>query len=244
MTDYGIICLLSHKCGPVTHELGGKIRDVLRGFDIDLLIDPFRPGDDIETRMRTFDIDAFVFLASAGSLASDPCRFEFETARRRSVPLFVAHLEGELPEPLRQRNHWKPPSPEDPAFAAKVGGLASAIRSRVEFARDAALLRTNNLPQDAQDAARRIALKADRTAIAEFVPLLTQRYLEVEDDPTVRYWIALALGKAGTAEAAEALKQLPPEDHPYALEGIRQALEMVAEEPKSEYFPRLWWVEE
>ena len=67
---------------------------------ITLLIDPFRTGDDIQTRMRTFDLDAFLLLLSPESWASANVRLELETANRNSIPLFVAKMESPVPEEL------------------------------------------------------------------------------------------------------------------------------------------------
>jgi hypothetical protein len=229
MESPAIICLFSHKCSDGAHELGAAIRDVLRTYSIDLRIDPFRVGDDVQTRMRTFDFDAFVFLSSPDSLASPNVQLELETAKYRAVPLFLVRMEGQVPAELRQRQYWTPPAIGDPAFAASIGDLGAAIRARVSCQRDIQLLHSDAVLYEMQEAAQRIALHADRSVVAEHAATLAQRYPRLSD-PTTRYWIAIALGRVGTPQAVELLNGLPKHDHPYALEGVRQALEMAGRE--------------
>jgi len=238
MKDADIKLLLTHKCSLSVHQLGRRLGDALKDHGIQLLIDPFRVGDDVETRMLTFDFDALIFFCSPESIASEPCQLELRSARRQRTPMFVALLEGSVPPQLKVRLYWNPAAIDDAAFAAEASRLATAIRNRVTFSRELRLLHPENFPQETLETARKIATESDRTLVAEYAGELAKRYLAVTDAST-RFWIALALGKAGTKHAAQLLDRLPKTDHPYALEGVKQALEMIrqqslAKAPQSE----------
>lgn len=222
-----ITCLFTHKCSDRTHALGCLLKNSVRDEGIELLIDPFRLGDDIETRMDSFEFDALLFLSEPESLASGPCQRELRTARRRSVPIFVVAVGGGSPDGVEKRLYWRLPPADSPEFTAGIEELGQVIRRRVRLTRDLRILHVDRPPDETMSAAQRIALETDRSLIAEVVSTLVRRYKQLQD-PTTRYWIALALGSAGTSKAAKLLNKLPKEDHPYALEGIRQAREMLA----------------
>jgi hypothetical protein len=220
-----INCLFSHKCNYVAHEIGSRLKAGLHIYGIDLQIDPFNVGDHVETRMQTFDIETLIFLSSPESVASAPCQVELKSAERQGIPIFVIHLEGALPNELRKRSYWKLPPLDSSVFDLGVGELAKSIHSRVAFTRQIRALGADNYFHEMINVARTIATEVDRTILAEFAYQLARKYSDVPD-PTTRFWIALALGKADTPQAAKLLDELPKQDHPLALEGIRQAQEM------------------
>jgi len=76
------------------------------------------------------------------------------------------------------------------------------------------------------EVAKSIATEEDRTIVAEFACELARRYRKISD-PSTHYWIAIALGRAGTPQAEALLQKLPKGDHPLEIEGIRQAREMI-----------------
>jgi hypothetical protein len=192
-----------------------------------LLIDPFRYGEDFTIRMQSLDFDALLFLITPESWKSVPCRIELETAQRRGVPIFTALLEGDIPEELSHRLSWKLQDLDDEAFAKQAHTLACAIRTRVLTHKQIQLLTEKNPPDITRAAAQNVADADDRTVVAEFVSELAQRFRQISD-PTTCFWIALALGNACTPEAEKLLLALPSKDHPLPLEGIQQALEMIA----------------
>jgi hypothetical protein len=226
MSPAEITCLFTHKCSDRAHEVGMLLKTRLLESGIELLIDPFRLGDDIETRIDSFQFDALLFLSSPDSLGSPPCQHELRTARRRSVPVFGVLLAGEMPAEMKKRVYWPPSSTQSPQFEGEVAELGHAIRARVAFLRDLRTLNSDRAPDETLESAQRIALNADRTLVAELSSVLARKYVQLKD-PSTRFWIALALGNAGTPKAAKLLNDLPKDDHPYALEGIRQALETV-----------------
>jgi hypothetical protein len=222
-----IRCLLTHKCNDEMHEFGRKLAMALDQHGIELLIDRFEIGDVADTRMKTFDFDALLFLLSPESWASEACQLELETARRREAPIFIAHLSGDVPEELRRVIYWKPCEYDGQAFAQEIKNLALAIRAHVSLHQEILLLSGNNPPDITLQAARNIYEAPDRAVVAEYAGELAKQYRQVID-PSTRFWIALALGRAGTPEAATFLRALPTDDHPYPVQGIRKALEMVA----------------
>src|ERR1043165_5800724 len=58
VSDQTFLCLFSHKCSEQAHLLGKRLASALSHYSIELLIDPFRYGDEFNTRMETFDFDA------------------------------------------------------------------------------------------------------------------------------------------------------------------------------------------
>lgn len=218
---------MTHKCNAEMHALGRRLAAALDQYDIELLIDRFEVGDNAETRMETFEIEALLFLLSPESWASGPCQLELETARRRGAPVFMAHLNGDVPEEVRQMIRWELYELDGEIPVTQVSKLASAIRARVSLHREVLLLSSDNPPDITQQAAHNIYDAPDRTVVAEYASELAKRYSQVVD-PSTRFWIAIALGRAGTVEAAALLRALPTGDHPYPDHGIRQALDMVA----------------
>jgi hypothetical protein len=223
-----VVCLLTHKCNELSHTLGAVIAELLKSSNIALLIDPFRLGDDVQTRERTFQFEALLFFCTPESRASQNCQLEIETARKRRVPIFTALLDGPPPEELRSKINWTPHSAGTTEFLAEIALLATSIKERAFLLRRVNAIQSDAPPDETRDAAQSIAMEMDRTVIAEYASALADRYVQIKD-PTTRYWLALSLGRASTPQAEEILRRLPDNDHPYALEGVREALAMIQE---------------
>jgi hypothetical protein len=230
-----ILCLFSHKCSVQNHAVGLRLMQGLEQAGIELLIDPFLVGDDVQSRIGSLELDAIVFLWSDPLLAMIAL-LEFDEGRRRSIPVFVAIREGDpitnLNEAnLREANVWTPPSEDTSKFADAVASLGRNIRAQVAARRTVQSLLRSGSAREEREAAQRLAVEFDSYLLAENLSLLTDAY-EHLTDPTVRYWIAIAVGRAGTVQATEALSRFPKTDHPYALEGVRQAQEMIAQKAR------------
>ncbi len=224
-----IYCLLTHKCDIEAHEKWGKaLAEALRADQIELLVDCFKPGDDVRTRMKTFNYEALILLLTPESWASTYCQLELEEARRRGIPVFVIHLSGLVPEELKDRILLHIEEPNSTSFYEQISKLATdAISPRVIFRRELLLLNSQNPPDITQLAAENIYRTKDRTLIAEYVEELARRFCEIKD-PTTQVKITEALVKSRTAEAADLLRSLPTGQHPYVKDAIRRALESVA----------------
>ena len=225
-----VICLLSHKCRE-HHALGEKVAALLGVQNINLQIDPFRQGDHVNTRERTFDLDALLFFSSPASRTSENCLLEVRTAQENGIPVFAALLDGIVPDILKlnERINWIPSSPESPQFRNEVEALGVAIHERIRFRRLMIIFKAGVPPDESGKIAQEIAEGTDRTVLAEHVLDLREKYLNI-DDPTAQYWTAVAIGNAGTTQACDVLrgfKSLPATQHPFALEGVREALELI-----------------
>jgi hypothetical protein len=221
------ICLFSHKCSEQSHALADRLTAALVRRGVRLLVDPFRYGDDFEVGMKTFEFDALLFLLSPESWDSPACQVELATARRLAAPVFVIHQAGDIPAELKGRYALEPRGPAGRIPEGQIRELAEAIRARAALHKNLQLLDAANPPDLTREVAEWLATDGDRTALAERAPDLVRKYREIRD-PTACFHIALALGRAGTLEAAELLRALPPKDHPYPGAGVSQALAMIA----------------
>ncbi len=108
-------------------------------------------------------------------------------------------------------------------LAANTGGadVVLADLPRAGLLASAVLLRLNDGGSaQRSETARQLGYLKDPAA----VPILEQRW-ESESDPTVRYWLAIALGWIGQRRAFEALRRLERvEEDQFARSGIREAL--------------------
>ena len=226
-----INCLFSHKCNERAHSIGKQLHISLANFAINLQIDPFDAGDDVYVRMQTFDIEAVLLLLEPLSLSSKPVQLELESASRQGLPIFVAHVEGEVPETFKTRSFWHVPPLDSQHFSPEAAMLAEPIRRRVLFNRKIRSLNPDEYFHAMSEVAKEIAMEENRTIIAEFACELARRYCRVSD-PTTRYWLAIALGRADTPEAMRLLDALPNPSHPLETEGIREAREIVNHEKR------------
>lgn len=224
MSGQEINCLLSHKCNAEDHEMGRALQAALAPFEIRLEIDPFNPGQDVLMRMQTFEIESVLFFATVQSIASIFCQQELKAALRQGLPIFTAYMNGNLTAWLKKRSVWFVPLRNAPDFMTGAQTLATAIRERVDFHRQVRLLYPENYYFETMDIARNIAMTGERTLVAEYACELARRYRYLTD-PSTLFWIAVAIGRANTLQAAKLLDHLPRRDHPLILEGIRQAKE-------------------
>ncbi|HET9284299.1 MAG TPA: hypothetical protein VFR24_20295 [Candidatus Angelobacter sp.] len=227
-TGREIACLLSHKCNVESHKIGSDLQKILASFDVQCEIDPFPPGYDVSFRMQTFEIETVIFLSSTESIDSMFCQQELQAAMRQGLPIFTAYVSGILPTWLKKRVVWHVPLRNDTEFVTGAQILATSIRERVLFHRQVRLLYPENDYFETIEAARNIALEGERTLIAEYACELARRYRHITD-PSTLYWIAVALGKANTPQAAKLLDHLPKGNHPLISEGIRQAREFMCD---------------
>ena len=217
-----IPCLFTHHCGdPRAHEIGGKLKKALAVGGIDLVSDPFRPGDQILARTQTLDLEALLFLLSVGSWDSPYCQEELRLAGRRRLPTFFLRLTGGIPRECRRRLVL------DLADVMVDPGrkvLAESIVKRVMFRRLLQKVVDPLLPDDAVAYAQELWEDTDATLIAEAVQEL-EEICSSSPSPSLRYWIIEALGKAGTPSAYQALLRLSHrEEHPLPADAIRELI--------------------
>lgn len=240
-TNFYISCLFTHKCGAgvcdrprpcscISRCIGCRLKNNLQKFAVDLLVDPLRVGDHVQTRMETFDFDALLFLMSEESLRSEPCATELDTARRFGRPIFAVAISSELPPSYRDRLCM---SLAELRTAAGVEKLGSAIREHVLILR--LLNDARGAPPDVSRNAARQLYTRDSSTLAEFISELETAYLQNQDDAT-RYWIALAIGHTRASGAGYSLAQLRArETAPYPREGLNRALDALNNNSNGEH---------
>lgn len=223
-------CLLTHKCGCATHKLAYQMRNALREYGVTLLLDPFRPVDDINARIETLEIDALLFLSDPESLCSKRCRQELAAARSRDMPIFTVRVKGSVPEELSQRIYPSLTDLDSASFESEMGRFAVWVHTRVLFWQKIRSL-SDQSPEDSRQAAQCIYDESDRTILAEFVRQLGNQYKWVQDS-TTQFLIAKTIGKARSPQAGVVLLELFARegDHPLARHGVIEALEMVSHE--------------
>jgi hypothetical protein len=99
--------------------------------------------------------------------------------------------------------------------AGRAGLLASVVLAKL----------SNGGSNRRSETARQLGYLRD----ADAVPIIEMRW-ELEPDPTVRYWLAIALGWIGGGGAADALARLRrTEENHFAKSGIDEALNIIAD---------------
>ena len=227
LTSGLVTCFLSHKCNDQAHAFADQLAAALKPFQVALLKDPFETGHEITTRIHTVEFHAFAFLLCPESWASAVCQEELRTARAQSVPIMTVRLAGAVPSELKERLYKNVGGLAGGALEQAQAELAAIIAIRARLYRRIAALNPNNPPEVTRAVAQSLSDDADRTLIAESLDHIASFY-RLEADETTRFWLALAVGKAGTCKAREILKRFSWESHPFPKEGIRQAQEMLS----------------
>ncbi len=226
--DDSLKCFVSHKCGEEAHALMARLSTALSRVQVTLLQDPFEPGHEIVTRIHTVAFHSFVFLSSPESWASNVCQEELSIARTRFIPVLTARLSGDLPNELKDRLYANLRGLTGAALEEALSSLAVIVSVRARLYDKIMTLAPQNNPEETTKAAQSIVDDVDPTLIAESLDHIASFY-DPDANPTTRFWLALAVGKAGTCRAKELLKRFSWENHPYPREGIRQANEMLGQ---------------
>lgn len=225
-----VTCFLSHAWSSGADERAGhafamRLAEALEGRGIgSLWLDSREVHGNLEDAITqgVKECAVFLVLLSPDTLASDWCQRELgialvERGRTgvRIVP--VVWRDCEPPHSIVDLVHVD--FQDDAAFAQAVDRLEGVIKDelKVWFAvRDI----LDGDGRERAGGAQRLAEYADRYA----VPILARRLSE-EPDPTIRYWLAFALGRTGGSEARSALADaLDREKDMFARRGIEQAL--------------------
>jgi len=225
IAELGLRCFLSHKCNDEAHDLAVPLETALRPHGVALLRDPFETGHVIVTRIRSLTFHSFVFLHCPDSWASPMCQEELETARDRGVPILTVRLASTVPSELKDRVYADLGRPDVDRPAA-LQALAMVISSRSRLHHTITMLDPCHDPEETRKTAQRLVSEFDATLIAEYVTRIAS-YYRPETDVAARFWLAIALGKAGTPEAKKTLDSFSWEDHPYPREGIKEAHAML-----------------
>ena len=166
-------------------------------------------------------------MHTPGSLASDACTREREVAASRGIPVLTVRLEGEVPPPLRTRLYLDIENLRGSALTQVLAQLATIVYDRAVLRRTLEEIESSPDPESNRRAARHLFDAIDATLLAESLDSLARLY-RPETDVMTRFWLALAVGKAGTCAAKTTLQRMSWERDPYPREGLRRAQEMLS----------------
>jgi len=220
-------CFISHTWHEGEHDFAIRLADALRANGVDVWLDEeqIHGGQLVEQRMRTgviHECDVFLFVLSPASLKSQPCTIEREEALKyrvetglQIIPILLKNCQ--IPQNLQDllyvdfRNEGR--------FDESVGQLLPSIEAASRIRSLVVQLIDGDADSRAEAAQHLGNLRNPFT-----LPILARR-LSKDSDPTVRYWLAFALGQIGGEEAIMALKEAKKrEPHPFVLLGIEDGL--------------------
>jgi len=141
------------------------------------------------------------------------CQEELETARDRGVPILTVRPASTVPPELKDRVYADLGRPDVDRQAA-LQALAMVISSRSYLHHTITLLDPCHDPEKTRKTAQQLVEEFDATLLAEHVTRIAN-YYRPETDVAARFWLALAVGKAGTPEAKRGLDGFSWEHHPY-----------------------------
>jgi HEAT repeat protein len=224
-------CFISHSWRNGEHDFAVKLANALesRGIKKAWVDEREIPGggyisDQIKEGIQT--IDLFLFVMSPTAVASKWCNLELsEALKQRSengiqiVPLLLKdcavpeELDGLLYVDFR----------DAAKFEEALEKLLASVREAYSIR--AAVVEVFDSDHEIRfEAAQKLSILKNRFT----VPILARRLdPKIEPDPTVRYWLAYALGQIGGEEACAALRIANDrETDLFAREGIAEALQV------------------
>jgi hypothetical protein len=223
-----ITCFISHSWRGGEHDFAVMLADALESHGIEKVWVDEREipgggyiGDAVVKGVQTCDV--FLFVMSPNAVNSSWCRRELDEAlRQRSetgiqiIPVLLQDCS--IPEELGSLLYVD--FRDEKQFEQALKRLLTGIK-RAYLVRAIVLKALDVDPGTRFEAAQELAALKDRFT----VPILTRR-LKTEPDPTVRYWLAYALGQIGGEEACTALKTARVrETDEFAKQGIIEGLQ-------------------
>lgn len=223
-------CFISHTWREGEHDFAIRLAEALRANGVDVWLDQeqIHGGQLVEQRMHVgviHECDVFLFVLSPASLNSWGCAIELEEALKcraetglQIVPILLKKCE--IPENFQSLLYVD--FRDEGLFDESVRHLLPSIEAASRIRSLVAQLINGDADSRAEAAQHLGNLRNPFT-----VPILASR-LSADSDPTVRYWLAFALGQIGGEEAITALKEAKKrETHPFVLlgtiDGLREA---------------------
>jgi len=225
-----ITCFVSHSWRNGEHDFAIKLADALQlhGIEKTWLDEREIPGGGhIKDRVirGVQSCDVFLFIMSPNAVTSEWCQLELEEAleQRSEIGIQIIPIllkDCSIPEKLN--NLLYVDFREETRFDESLEKLLVSIE-------DACLIRATVVevldedPWTRSKAAQKLVGLKNRFT----VPILARRLL-VEPDPTVRYWLAHALGQIGGEEAYIALQKAEAQEtNPFAKQGVTAGLRAI-----------------
>lgn len=223
-----ITCFISHSWRNGEHDFAVKLADALESHGVTKAWIDGReiPGgghipDRIIMGVQTSNV--FLFVMSPNAVASEWCRLELKEAiEQRSetgiqiIPILLKTCS--IPKELKNLLHidFRVEARFDEALEKLLTSIKDSYRIRATVLE---LLDSDSWTRF--EAAQKLTSLKNRFT----VPILA-RYLEIDPDPTVRYWLAYALGQIGGEEARAALHRAEEhETDEFARLGIVEGLQ-------------------
>ena len=224
-----ITCFISHSWRNGEHDFAVKLADALESHSVTKAWIDGREipgGGHIPDRiiMGVQASDVFLFIMSPNAIASQWCRLELKEAiEQRSeagmqiIPILLKTCS--IPKELKDLLHLD--FRDDVRFEEALEKLLISIRDAYRV-RATVLELLDNDAWTRFESAQKLAKLKNRFT----VPILI-RYLGIDPDPTVRYWLAYALGQIGGEEARAALRRAEEhETNGFARLGIIEGLQV------------------
>ena len=232
-----VTCLLVHKCDGLNHEFCQRIRDVFVEYNIAIWRDHFRAGQHIKCRVEHsafHEIDVVVYVFCPESAKSSACKHELRAAKNNGLPVLVILRKGEVPSEYRDRMYLDVRVTSDDLLDPKLRQLAPEVYGRGCLSRTIKGLRRPDAdPVELRELALSIACKAHEGIVVEFLGQLASIYDEMTD-PVVRFWVATAVSRTGSADAPVILRRFASQErkkhpHEYPLRAITEGLRLLGQ---------------
>lgn len=220
-------CFISHTWREGEHHFAMRLAEVLERKKIKVWVDEEQipPGTHIKEAIRkgvNHDSDTFLFVMSPEALKSDMCRYELNLALNQmeeyGKPIIpVLFEECEIPDFLR--NICYADFRNSLYFDAALERLVKGIKR-------SAGIRQICVELSHPDPEKRIEISEKLRGLKNPLALgpLKNRLLSEEFDPTVKYWLAIAIGEIGSGKAVEILGKAMGETDCFARLGVIEAM--------------------
>lgn len=226
-----IKCFISHSWRNGEHDFATKLADALQLYGIEKAWLDEREipggghiGDRLMRGVQTCDV--FLFIMSPNAVTSPWCCLELEEAlKQRSetgiqiVPLLLKDCS--IPKELKDLLYID--FRDEAQFEKTLEKLLTSIKEAY-FIRATVVEVLDGDNESRCDAAQKLVVLKNRFT----VPILARRLdSKIEPDPTVRYWLAYALGQIGGKKACSALRTAEAhETDLFAKRGIAEGLQV------------------
>ena len=230
-------CFISHTWREGEHHFAVRLSEALKQSSITVWIDQERimPVSHIKETIKKgveHESDVFLFVMSPETLKSEMCMYELNLAihqmEEHGKPVIpVLFKKCRIPDLLK--NICYADFRNELYFDAAVQHLLEGIRRAAEI-RQLCLGLGRLDPEERTEISKILGELGDPVALGP----LKNRLLFQEPDPTVRHWLASAVGNIGGRKAVEILGQAMEEPDLHARLGVIRAMLKVSESPDEE----------
>lgn len=225
-----LVCFISHTWHEGGHHFAMRLANALKEKIIEVWIDEkgLLPSchlkETIERGIK-HESDVFLFVISPEALKSKWCKYELNLAIKQmeenGKPIIpVLFKKCEIPIFLRNICYADFMNPQ--YFDAAVERLVKGIMPYAEIGQIYVELNHPN-PEERIKASEKLRELKNPITLGP----LKNRFLSKEFDPTVKYWLAMAIGEIDGTKSLEILSQAMAEEDPYARLGVCESMSVV-----------------